>query len=762
MLTSARLAVAAFLLTVSAFGQTTTNTITLKPAALTFQYQLGATTLPAAQNVQVQSSPAGLNFNVAVSGSPFNAAWLLVSASSGKAPTTLKIQVNPTGLPAGVYVGTITVTGTTGTPAPTQSVTVNLLISASAPTVSSTPSTLNFTYTTGGPIPDPSLTSAFLLSSSGAPLTATLAVSGATWLKVTPTGNISLIGLLNTITVTVDPTGLAPKVYTAAIKITAPASVNKTLNVNVSLTVNAAPPKALATWPPGVIEGSPQSVVTLAGSGFFSNSTVAVTGFTPDATVTVTDGTSTVTETFSIPVYQPTNTTLRIGMASPLPSGSVGVPYTQALAASGGSTPYTFSVASGALPPGLAIVGNLIAGTPSAAGSYTFALGVTDSGTPSVQAYQSLKMTIAPLGSTALRIQVAAAPLPEGIVGAAYGPLTLSAVGGTGGPYTWSVAGLPPGLVLSSAGVLSGTPTTEGTTGSLTASVVSDTALLVTVPADYLANEGTLRLTVTTPAPGGGSSNEAQFLVYGPEPQIAAVVNSASYGQGTVSPGEIINIFGLGLGPSALTVFDPSTPPIPAAWPASAPSTSVTVGGLPAPVLYTSATQTGVIVPYAISGTSAQIVVTYGSLSSQAFTVAVAPTDPGVYTTAASGQGQGAILNYNAATQDFSINAPSNPAAKGSIVVIYVTGAGATTSNVSNQLIPWPPAPAVTPVLPPTVTIGGQGAAVLAAQAPAGSVPGLLQLNVTVPATVTAGQVLPVVVTIGGVTSQPGVTMAVR
>jgi uncharacterized protein (TIGR03437 family) len=153
-------------------------------------------------------------------------------------------------------------------------------------------------------------------------------------------------------------------------------------------------------------------------------------------------------------------------------------------------------------------------------------------------------------------------------------------------------------------------------------------------------------------------------------------------------------------------------------------------------------------------------VVTYGGLSSLPYTVAVAGSDPGIYSIASSGQGQGAILNYNATTNDFSINGNSNAAARGSIVVIYITGAGLTSSAADNVLIP--SSPAVTPVQTPAVTIGGQGATVLAAQAPIGSVPGLIQLNVTVPASVTPGNVVPVIVTIGGVSSQTGLTMAVK
>src|SRR6266576_4879219 len=65
-------------------------TITTSIAAMTFQYQIGAATLPPAQTMQILSSPVGLNFTVAVGGAPFNAAWLLVSTSIGKAPAPLK------------------------------------------------------------------------------------------------------------------------------------------------------------------------------------------------------------------------------------------------------------------------------------------------------------------------------------------------------------------------------------------------------------------------------------------------------------------------------------------------------------------------------------------------------------------------------------------------------------------------------------------------------------------------------------------------
>jgi uncharacterized protein (TIGR03437 family) len=267
-------------------------------------------------------------------------------------------------------------------------------------------------------------------------------------------------------------------------------------------------------------------------------------------------------------------------------------------------------------------------------------------------------------------------------------------------------------------------------------------------------------MAVTTPTPGGGVSNDAQLVVYGPAPQISGVVNSASFDQGTVTPGEIITIFGVGLGPAALTLFNPTTPPIPTSLPAMAPSTSVTIGGVPAPLIYTSAGQVSAIVPYSIGGASAAVVVTYGGLPSLAFTVGVAPVDPGVYTIAASGQGQAAVLNYNLATNDYSVNSASVAAAKGSIVVLYVTGAGAMSSGSANTLTPL--SPAITPIAPVTVMIGGQPATINAAQAAPGSAPGVLQINAVVPAAAGSGAAIPVIVNIGGIDSQPNITMAVK
>lgn len=745
----------------------TTPTLSVNNATLTFSYTIGASKLPTAQTIAVKSTPAGVNFTAATTGpAPYLGAWLLLSVSAGRAPQTISAQVNPTGLPAGTYTATVTLTGTTGSPAPTAAVTVTLLVSPPPPTLAVSPAALAFTYITGEPIAgNLALTSNFILSSTGAATGATVSVTGGTWLKVNPTGNITLAGLLNMVSVTIDPTGLTPKVYTATVKIDSKAAANPLLTLAVTLTVQAARPQILAVWPGGLGQQSPQSIVTLSGGNFFSTSVAAVSGFTSGSAVTVNDGTNTSTETFYIPVYTSTAAYLRVAMGSPLPAGIVGSPYTPiTLAAAGGTSPYVWN-AIGTLPPGLSISGNQLSGTPSSAGSYYFSLEVVDSALPfAARAQMPVKLTILPMALPGTpRITGPTVPLPAGIVGTAYTPgIAVSVVGGSG-TNTFSVTGMPPGVLLdSTTGFFSGTPTTIGATGNLASTLVSTGALLTTVPNTYLANPGILRMTVTTPTPGGGISNEGQLLIYGSQPLITAVFNSASFTQGVVSQGEIITIFGLGLGPATLSLFDPTVPApqIPYTLPTATPNTSVTVNGSPAPLLYTSSTQLSAIVPYGISGATADVAVSYAGVTSQPVTVTLAPTNPGVFTVDASGRGQGAILNYNATAGDYTMNSSANAAVRGSVVVMYVTGMGATTSNSDNTLIP--ATPAVTPAAMPSVMIGGQAASVLGAVSPVGSVPGLLQLNVTVPANAPTGNGVPVIVSIGGIDSQAGVTMSVK
>jgi uncharacterized protein (TIGR03437 family) len=132
----------------------------------------------------------------------------------------------------------------------------------------------------------------------------------------------------------------------------------------------------------------------------------------------------------------------------------------------------------------------------------------------------------------------------------------------------------------------------------------------------------------------------------------------------------------------------------------------------------------------------------------------VAPTTPGILTLDASGFGGGAILN-----QDLSVNEPSNPAAPGQAVVIYCVGGGVTSPPSVDGQVFTVTAPILT--APVTVTIGGMNASVFYSGAVPGSIAGLTQINAYVPAGLTTSGPVPIVVSIGGVQSQTGVTVSI-
>ncbi len=231
---------------------------------------------------------------------------------------------------------------------------------------------------------------------------------------------------------------------------------------------------------------------------------------------------------------------------------------------------------------------------------------------------------------------------------------------------------------------------------------------------------------------------------------IAAVTNSASNLGGPVSPGEIVVLYGIGMGPAQLVPFQVDSNGM---VPASLAGTQVFFNGNPAPMVYTSATQVAAIVPYGVSGVT-QVTVVYGPAQAVATaTIAGTATAPGVFTADSSGRGPAAALN-----PDGSVVTAANPAHLGGYLSLFVTGEGQT----------WPvgvdgkpaSAPLPQPLLPIGVAIGGKYATVTYAGGAPGLVAGVAQINVQVPAGVPMGPAVPLTVQLGGVTSQPGVTIA--
>ncbi|HZL56954.1 MAG TPA: hypothetical protein VFC21_07725 [Bryobacteraceae bacterium] len=230
-------------------------------------------------------------------------------------------------------------------------------------------------------------------------------------------------------------------------------------------------------------------------------------------------------------------------------------------------------------------------------------------------------------------------------------------------------------------------------------------------------------------------------------PSIAGSGSAAA----AISPGEIVVLFGSGLGPTNLTVNTPSK----TAFGTSLAGTMVTFNGTAAPIVYTSSNLVAAIVPYALYGqTSATVAVTYNGAKSAATTLPVALSAPGIFTADSSGSGQAAALN-----QDGTRNSASNPAVDGSIVTLYATGEGQTSpGGVDGLLAAGPSYPA--PQQYVNANIGGLSAMVAYAGGAPTLVAGVLQVNVQVPSGIASSGSVPVLLTVGGQIGPP-VTIAV-
>ncbi|HUA19236.1 MAG TPA: IPT/TIG domain-containing protein [Bryobacteraceae bacterium] len=220
----------------------------------------------------------------------------------------------------------------------------------------------------------------------------------------------------------------------------------------------------------------------------------------------------------------------------------------------------------------------------------------------------------------------------------------------------------------------------------------------------WVADSGNNRIRSLTPSAAPADSTTA-----------ATLVNAASMASGPIAAGEIVTIFGAG--------FDPA-------------QTELLFDGKPATVFYTSATQINALAPETLTpGSNTEVTIQVDGVAAADWFVPVANSAPGIFTTA-SGTGLAAANN-----QDGSINSASNPAARGSVVSLYATGQGNDLSKVG-------------------ATIAGYTAEVLYA-GPAPGFPGLMQINVQVPAGFLPPGTQPVVLSIGTAQSQPGVTLAI-
>jgi uncharacterized protein (TIGR03437 family) len=168
----------------------------------------------------------------------------------------------------------------------------------------------------------------------------------------------------------------------------------------------------------------------------------------------------------------------------------------------------------------------------------------------------------------------------------------------------------------------------------------------------------------------------------------SGIVNAASFQAGSLSPGELVTIFGQGMGPSTLQYSQTSSPGF---FDNFVSGTRVLFDGVPAPLVYTYQDYVTAIVPYTVSGeTSTSVQVEYLGTPSASVTMPVAASAPGLFTVPPTGSGSGAILDVNS-----QLVTPANPAGVGDWICIFGTGAGTTDADaLDGRIAPGPRDPA--------------------------------------------------------------------
>jgi uncharacterized protein (TIGR03437 family) len=311
---------------------------------------------------------------------------------------------------------------------------------------------------------------------------------------------------------------------------------------------------------------------------------------------------------------------------------------------------------------------------------------------------------------------------------------------------------LTPSLASLTASPQSFDTITKGNTYTITLTLASKPAHTLGGTLQLKASSDNSR-TYASPLPlniqvGGQAGGDDQ-----PDAKVAAVTGSADYQQGSVTPGQIVSLFGSGIGPAKLAGLQIDAEGRVANYLAG---TQVLFNGVAAPLLAVSNTQVNAVVPQSVaSGDTVEVVAVFDGKVSASVTLPVTATDPALFTHDGAGRGQSAALN-----QDGTVNGRTNPARRGSVVVLFGSGFGEWKQSLADGAIVGSSLP--TPALPVSVTIGGAAAKVLYAGGAPGLVSGVVQINVQVPAGTAAGTSIAVVVTAGGKSSTADVTIAVQ
>lgn len=682
-------------------------------AALSFTFPSNPT-VTESRTVQLTNTGSGAIAFSATAQTATGGNWLSVNPPAGtvtpQTPVNVAVVANPSGLAAGTYTGTVTfASSTTGG---NIIIPVNLTVSTLAQAIQLSRPALSFTAVASGGVVPPGN---FAVSNIGTGTmnfsVSTQTLSGGPWLSATPASDAATSGDAPVpITVRVDQTNLGPGFYFGLVRIDAPDAANTPHIVAVALLVLAAGQDPGPAIVPSEIVFVAEQGAPSPGSRNVFVYNVSGTPQTYVSSVTAANA----NDQFS---FTPGNATLGLTAATRI----VVQPLTSALPAGVYNADLTLQFSDGTLRR----VGLRTVVMPAPAGSASKPASETPHATASCTPTQ-LVPAITSLGQSFGVPAAWPVALEAQVTDDCGNPLNAGAV-------TATFSNGDPGLSLL--------PIQAGTWQNTWLSGNTSTPVTVTIT----ANDPTRNLSGTEQVTGGlGSSSTA--------PVISAAVSGASFAPNApLSPGSIISLFGQNLANgTAVAELLPLGDTLAGA--------TVFMAGTPVPLLYGSNGQINAVVPVEVNtNTSQQILLERGNTLSIPISVDVGPADPAVFGYALPGDpsSQGAIVN----ALSYVVADPSTPVTAGDVLAIFCTGLGMVDQTILDGAAA-PSSPLAHTVATATVTIGGQNAPVSFAGLSPGFA-GLYQIDAAVPSGVTPGSAVPVVVSIGGMTSPP-VTIALK
>lgn len=349
-----------------------------------------------------------------------------------------------------------------------------------------------------------------------------------------------------------------------------------------------------------------------------------------------------------------------------------------------------------------------------------YALAVDSTGTAYLASDDRLYGVAAPLG-TVRKVD------PQGniVAGASLNGWVDSLAAGNGGIRILGTSW--PGSLTPTPGAPSACYLLDSYTNRVPYLAILDPSTLVPTYLGYLTSSGAWMTTGDRVVAANPYSTLLPYAVlpFGPPAAgtVTCISDAADYQSDAVAPGEVVTLFGIGIGPA-----QPASAQLDAHGNIGPDLAGVRVlaDGAPAPLLYAASGQINLVLPFGVTGDQVHLGLYRNGSLVTAFDELLIPQHPGAFATGTPLTGPLAALN-----QDGSANGGSNPAAPGSIVSIFATGLGVMTPQLPDGAVP--AAPVNTPVLPIQVFVNQQQADVLYIGNAPTLVEGVVQINLRLP-----------------------------